>query len=99
MVAINLYLNKIQLLQKNQIGQNLKEMVQQVNYQFLNIIFNFIKGLSMKILKEDSEKSEKSSKNNEINEFTFEHSKEYQQIQFQFIDAVESLDHNNIIVY
>ena len=31
-------------------------------------------------------------------EFAFEHSKEYQNIQFAFMDAVESLDHNNIIV-
>ena len=31
-------------------------------------------------------------------EFAFEHSKDYQNIQFAFIDAVESLDHNNIIV-
>lgn len=31
-------------------------------------------------------------------EFTFEHSKEYQSIQFAFLDAVESLDHHNIIV-
>lgn len=31
-------------------------------------------------------------------EYTFEHSKEYQKVQFAFLDAVESLDHNNIIV-
>lgn len=35
---------------------------------------------------------------NEQIEFTFEHSKDYQNIQFAFLDAVESLDHNNIIV-
>lgn len=48
-------------------------------------------GLSMKILSE-------SSNPNDVVEFTFEHSKEYQNVQFAFIDAVESLDHNNIIV-
>ena len=31
-------------------------------------------------------------------EFTFEHAKEYQTVQFHFEDAVASLDHNNIIV-
>ena len=31
-------------------------------------------------------------------EFAFEHGKEYQSVQFNFFDAVESLDHNNIIV-
>ena len=31
-------------------------------------------------------------------EFTFEHAKDYQSVQFHFMDAVESLDHNNIIV-
>ena len=31
-------------------------------------------------------------------EFAFEHGKDYQSVQFNFIDAVESLDHNNIIV-
>lgn len=45
----------------------------------------------MKIL-QDSDSS------NRIIEFTFEHSKEYQQVQYRFLDAVESLDHNNIMV-
>lgn len=31
-------------------------------------------------------------------EFAFEHNSDYQKIQFLFMDAVESLDHNNIIV-
>jgi hypothetical protein len=35
---------------------------------------------------------------NNVIEFAFEHSKEYQNIQFDFMEAVESLDHNNIIV-
>ena len=30
--------------------------------------------------------------------FTFEHQESYQKIQFKFFDAVESMDHNNIIV-
>lgn len=30
--------------------------------------------------------------------FTFEHLPSYQEIQFKFIEAVESLDHNNIVV-
>lgn len=29
--------------------------------------------------------------------FTFEHSRDYQQIQFKFLDAVESMDPNNIV--
>uniref|UniRef100_A0A8C5DK57 Transcription factor 25 n=1 Tax=Gouania willdenowi TaxID=441366 RepID=A0A8C5DK57_GOUWI len=29
--------------------------------------------------------------------FTFEHSREYQQVQFKFLDAVESMDPNNIV--
>jgi uncharacterized protein YaaN involved in tellurite resistance len=46
------------------------------------------KGLSMKILNESKDSIE----------FTFEHAKEYQTVQFHFEDAVASLDHNNIIV-
>ncbi|KAK6479989.1 mRNAion factor 25 isoform X1 [Huso huso] len=30
--------------------------------------------------------------------FTFEHSREYQQVQFKFLDAVESMDPNNIVL-
>ncbi len=30
--------------------------------------------------------------------FTFEHSRAYQQIQFKFLDAVESMDPKNIVV-
>lgn len=30
--------------------------------------------------------------------FTFEHHREYQQVQFKFLDAVESMDPNNIVV-
>lgn len=30
--------------------------------------------------------------------FTYQHSKDYQQVQFKFLDAVESLDPNNIMV-
>ncbi|XP_077570103.1 ribosome quality control complex subunit TCF25 [Stigmatopora nigra] len=32
-----------------------------------------------------------------IQYFTFEHSRDYQQVQFKFLDAVESLDPNNIV--
>ncbi|XP_063332767.1 transcription factor 25 [Pelmatolapia mariae] len=32
-----------------------------------------------------------------IHYFTFEHSREYQQVQFKFLDAVESMDPNNIV--
>ncbi len=35
---------------------------------------------------------------NDVIDFTFEHTKDYQQIQFNFLDAVDSLDHNHIIV-
>lgn len=34
-----------------------------------------------------------------IQYFTFEHSRDYQQIQFKFLDAVKSMDPNNIVVY
>lgn len=30
--------------------------------------------------------------------FTFEHNRDYQQVQFKFLDAVESMDPNNIVV-
>lgn len=30
--------------------------------------------------------------------FTFEHGRDYQQVQFKFLDAVESMDPNNIVV-
>lgn len=32
-----------------------------------------------------------------IHYFTFEHNREYQQVQFKFMDAVESMDPNNIV--
>lgn len=32
-----------------------------------------------------------------IHYFTFEHNREYQQVQFKFLDAVESMDPNNIV--
>uniref|UniRef100_A0A3P8NVR5 Transcription factor 25 (basic helix-loop-helix) n=1 Tax=Astatotilapia calliptera TaxID=8154 RepID=A0A3P8NVR5_ASTCA len=32
-----------------------------------------------------------------VHYFTFEHSREYQQVQFKFLDAVESMDPNNIV--
>jgi len=54
-------------------------------------------GLSMKILN-DSSTSKESNASCQITEFAFEHAKEYQQLQFAFLDAVESLDHNNIMV-
>lgn len=33
-----------------------------------------------------------------IQYFTFEHSRDYQQVQFKFLDAVKSMDPNNIVV-
>nr|XP_048673081.1 transcription factor 25 isoform X4 [Caretta caretta] len=33
-----------------------------------------------------------------VQHFTFEHHREYQQVQFKFLDAVESLDPNNIVL-
>lgn len=33
-----------------------------------------------------------------IHYFTFEHSRDYQQVQFKFLDAVKSMDPNNIVV-
>uniref|UniRef100_A0A8B9KEJ1 Transcription factor 25 n=1 Tax=Astyanax mexicanus TaxID=7994 RepID=A0A8B9KEJ1_ASTMX len=35
---------------------------------------------------------------NGLHFFVFEHSREYQQVQFKFFDAVESMDPNNIVV-
>lgn len=35
---------------------------------------------------------------NGIQYFTFEHSRDYQQVQFKFLDAVKSMDPNNIVV-
>lgn len=40
---------------------------------------------------------EKLSSQGGYNYFKFEHSKDYQQVQFKFLDAVESLDPNNIM--
>lgn len=34
-----------------------------------------------------------------IQYFTFEHNRDYQQLQFKFLDAVKSMDPNNIVVY
>ena len=31
-------------------------------------------------------------------EFAFEHDKDYQNIQFMFLEAIETMDHNNIVV-
>lgn len=45
----------------------------------------------MRIIKENDP-------NDNTIEFAFEHNKDYQTVQFAFLDAVESLDHNNIIV-
>ncbi|XP_069491664.1 ribosome quality control complex subunit TCF25 [Ambystoma mexicanum] len=33
-----------------------------------------------------------------VQSFTFEHNREYQQVQFKFFDAVESMDPNNIVL-
>ncbi|KAM4612462.1 ribosome quality control complex subunit TCF25 isoform 2-T2 [Discoglossus pictus] len=33
-----------------------------------------------------------------VQHFTFEHQRDYQQVQFKFLDAVESMDPNNIVV-
>lgn len=41
---------------------------------------------------------EKNESNDNTTEFTFEHSKDYQLVQFNFLDAVESLNHVNIMV-
>lgn len=39
-----------------------------------------------------------SSSGSSASVFTFEHQEAYRKIQFLFYDAVESLDHNNIMV-
>lgn len=48
----------------------------------------FLSGISMSLLE---------SKNG-LQYFTFEHNRDYQQVQFKFLDAVESMDPNNIVV-
>jgi hypothetical protein len=48
----------------------------------------------MRMLKENDLDSPKA----EQIEFAFEHDKQYQSIQFAFMDAIDSMDHNNIIV-
>jgi hypothetical protein len=50
----------------------------------------------MRTVKEESSSS-KSPAPSEVIEFAFEHDKQYQGIQFMFLDAIESMDHNNII--
>jgi hypothetical protein len=35
---------------------------------------------------------------NDIVDFTFEHLRDYQHIQFDFLDAVDTMDHNHIVV-
>ncbi|XP_076848681.1 ribosome quality control complex subunit TCF25 isoform X2 [Brachyhypopomus gauderio] len=44
-------------------------------------------GISMNLLESE----------NGLHFFTFEHSRDYQQVQFKFFDAVESMDPNNIV--
>ena len=48
----------------------------------------------MKLVKNE----DTSGNDSEFIEFAFEHDKYYQQTQFMFLDAIESMDHNNIIV-
>jgi len=36
---------------------------------------------------------------NDVQYFVFEHSKSYQKIQFEFLDSVESLNPQNIVVH
>ncbi len=50
----------------------------------------------MRALKEENSPA-KSTSQDEVIEYTFEHDKQYQGIQFMFLDAIESMDHNNII--
>ena len=52
----------------------------------------------MKILKNSATDQVSENSNEDITEFTYEHDKQYQGIQFMFMDAIESMDHNNIIV-
>ena len=52
----------------------------------------------MKILNDVPTTKESNASPAQVIEFAFEHAKEYQQLQFAFLDAVESLDHNNIMV-
>lgn len=55
---------------------------------FIFSVNNVSSGISMTLLE---------SKNG-LQYFTFEHGRDYQQVQFKFLDAVESMDPNNIVV-
>lgn len=57
-------------------------------YVLLLTLFNIFKGISMTLLQ--------SKEGTQY--FTFEHGRQYQQVQFKFLDAVESMDPNNIVV-
>lgn len=52
------------------------------------LLSDLFSGISMTLLE---------SKNG-VQYFTFEHSRDYQQVQFKFLDAVKSMDPNNIVV-
>lgn len=58
------------------------------NYVFYLTLLHISTGISMTLLQ---------SKDG-IQFFTFEHNRDYQQVQFKFLDAVESMDPNNIVV-
>lgn len=50
--------------------------------------FPFFPGISMELL--ETKRG--------VQYFAFEHHREYQQVQFKFLDAVESMDPNNLVV-
>ena len=54
----------------------------------LTFILNIISGLSMSLVKSE----------NGVHYFTYEHSVNYQQVQLKFLEAVESLNPDNIVV-
>ena len=55
---------------------------------FYTYVKHFSVGLSMRLLETKDD----------LHFFTFEHSKQYQSVQIQFIEAVESFNPDNIVV-
>lgn len=64
------------------------ELLELRSFLFIFSWSDLFSGISMTLLE---------SKNG-VQYFTFEHSRDYQQVQFKFLDAVKSMDPNNIVV-
>lgn len=64
----------------------------------------FKAGMSMRLVKDDDANSlaalaaASNAKAANVTEYAFEHDSSYQSLQFAFMNAIESMDHNNIMV-